>query len=57
MKRVHVVFKHWKTGEPLHVTGILATWVNEQSDRIVVETEYGVYEDIIKDSIIKVEEL
>ena len=48
---VEVVFKHWKTGKELSVKGIIMNWVNEQSDRIVVKKEDGVYEDIIKTTI------
>lgn len=48
---VKVVYKHWKTGKELEVTGKIIP-INENSDRIVVLCENGVYEDIIRDTII-----
>lgn len=48
---VKVVYKHWKTGKELEVIGKLIP-INENSDRIVVLCEDGVYEDIIRDTII-----
>lgn len=55
---VRVTYKHWKTGVVLVVEGTMPPKINNPtSDRIVVFTEEGVYEDIIKETIIKIEEL
>ena len=54
MNKVKVKFKHWKSGKELEVTGTIAEWVNEQSDRIVVEKETGEYEDILKNTIVSI---
>lgn len=52
-----VTYEHWKTGEKLEVTGTIpAQYNNSSSDRIVVETPDGHFEDIIKSTIIRVEE-
>ena len=54
---VKVTFKHWKSGDELSVTGSIVSWMNENSDRIIVEKEDGGFEDIIKETIVSVEEL
>jgi hypothetical protein len=55
---VRVTYKHWKTEVVLVVEGTMPSKINNPtSDRIVVFTEEGVYEDIIKETIIKIEEL
>ena len=51
---VEVIYKHWKSGEELSVTGNIVPWMNENSDRIVVEKETGKFEDIIKDTIVSI---
>ena len=48
---VKVNYKHWQTGEELFVVGTILTHVNEDSDRIIVKTDEGHYEDIIKTTI------
>ena len=54
--KVKVTYKHWKTGELLECTGTLEKPLNnDSSDRIVVKIAPGVYEDIIKKTIIKKE--
>lgn len=55
--KVQITFKHWKTNKELSIKGIVADWVNEQSDRIVVKKEQGGYEDILKNTIIKTEDI
>ena len=54
VKKVRVVYKHYKKDKKLECEGILYP-LNEQSDRIVVVTDEGVYEDIIKDTIVSLE--
>lgn len=51
---VKVTYRHWQTGEELFVVGTMLEYNNPQSDRIVVKTVEGKYEDIIKTTIIKI---
>ena len=50
---VKVVYKHWKTEQELEVIGKIIP-INESSDRIVILQEDGVYEDIIRDTIVSI---
>lgn len=53
---VKVVFKHWKTGEVLEVVGTMPQELNNGfSDRLIIVKEDGEYEDVIKETIIRVE--
>ena len=53
---VKVIFKHWKTGEVLEVVGEMPQALNNgSSDRLVLIKEDGEYEDVIKETIIRVE--
>jgi hypothetical protein len=55
---VKVIYKHWKTGEVLEVVGTMPQELNNGfSDRVVVKTESGDFEDVIKETIIRVESL
>jgi len=54
---VKVKYRHWKTGEELWVIGKMLEYNNPQSDRIIVKTDEGHYEDIIKTTIIEIKEL
>lgn len=49
-----IVYKHWKKGNTLSVKGVIIDTVRPESDRIVVKTEDGKYEDIIKSTIIEI---
>jgi hypothetical protein len=49
-----ILFKHWKSGQVLEVSGEIL-FDHPQSDRVVVRTEDGGLEDIIKETIISVE--
>ena len=52
-----VTYKHWKTEATLEVTGTMPQHLNNgSSDRIVVKQRDGAYKDIIKSTIIRVEE-
>ena len=51
---VKILFKHWKTGQVLEVSGEIL-FDHPQSDRIVVRQEDGELEDIIKETIISIE--
>ena len=53
---VRVVFKHWKSGELLEVIGEMPPqYNNDVSDRFIVRTPDGHYEDIIKETVVRVE--
>lgn len=57
MKKVRIVFKHYKTGEKLTVEGILPTELNNpQSDRYVIRSGF-VMVDVIKSTVISIEDL
>ena len=52
-----VTYKHWKTEVLLEVTGTMPQHLNNgSSDRIVVKQLDGTYKDIIKSTIVRVEE-
>lgn len=51
---VKVTYRHWQTGEELFVVGTMLEYNNTLSDRIVVKTVEGKYEDIIKTTIIEI---
>ena len=53
---VTVIYKHWKKEQILKVSGELVH-NNPSSDRIVVKTDDGHYEDIIKTTITEIIEL
>ena len=55
--KVKVIYKHWKSGNELSVTGKMVSWMNENSERIVIEKETGEFEDIIKETIVSIQEL
>ena len=52
---VKILFKHWKTGTVLEVMGSI-TYFNQESDRLVLRKEDGTFEDIIKSTIISIEQ-
>lgn len=55
---IRVKYRHWKTGELLVVEGTLPEGLNNQSsDRIVVKTKDGGYEDIIRSTIVEMTRL
>ncbi len=52
-----VTYKHWKTGKELEVVGTMPSQYNNGiSDRILVKKPDGSFEDVIKSTIIRVEE-
>lgn len=54
---VKVTYKHWKTGVILEVVGIVPkNYNNGSSDRILVKRPDDTFEDVIKSTIVKVEE-
>jgi hypothetical protein len=56
MKVVKVIFSHWTSGNELTAQGKLLH-SHPQSERIVIIKEDGTHEDILKNTIIKMEEI
>lgn len=53
---IRVIYKHWKKNKTLEVIGTLPDELNnEKSDRLVVKTLDGKFEDVIRSTIIKTE--
>ena len=53
---IRVVYKHWKSGKLLEVVGEMPQqYNNDISDRFVVKTTDGTYEDIIKETVVRIE--
>lgn len=54
---VKITYTHWTKGHELEVIGTMPAYLNNsQSDRFVIETEKGIFEDIIKSTVLRVEE-
>ena len=54
---VKVTYKHWKSGKILEVIGTMPEQYNNGiSDRILVQKPDGSFEDVIKTTIVRVEE-
>jgi len=54
---VKVVYKHWKKEKTLEVVGTMPLELNNgSSDRLVVKTIDGKFEDVLKSTIIRVED-
>ena len=53
-----ITYKHWKKDKVLEVTGTLPKMLNsESSDRYVVQTPEGGYEDVLKETVISIEDV
>jgi hypothetical protein len=57
MSRVRIKFKHWKTDKLLEVEGERVDYNSPQSDRYLILKENGAYEDIIKETIVEINEI
>ena len=54
---IKVTYKHWKSGKLLKVVGTMPEQYNNGiSDRILVLKHDGSFEDVIKTTIVRVEE-
>ena len=54
---IKVTYKHWKSGKILKVIGTMPEQYNNGiSDRILVQKPDGSFEDVIKTTIVRVEE-
>lgn len=55
---IRVVYKHWKKDKQLEVVGTMPPNLNNSiSDRFIVLTEDGRHEDVIKSTVIRIEEI
>tara|TARA_B100002019_G_scaffold284075_1_gene291257 strand:- start:1332 stop:1511 length:180 start_codon:yes stop_codon:yes gene_type:complete len=55
---VKIIYKHWKSGEILELIGTMPEHLNnEQSDRFIIRTDYGKYEDILKHTVVRIESI
>ena len=55
---VKITYKHWSKGKVLEVTGTMPTRLNNNhNDRIVVQKPNGDYEDVLKNTVIKIEDV
>ena len=53
-----ITYQHWKKDKVLEITGTLPQRLNsESSDRYVVQTIDGLYEDVIKSTVISMEDI
>ena len=55
---VKITYKHWSKDKVLEVTGTTPTRLNNNhNDRIVVQKPNGDYEDVLKNTVIKIEDV
>ena len=53
-----ITYKHWKKDKTLEVIGTLPSALNNgSSERLVVKLSNGLYEDVLKNTIITIEEV
>jgi len=53
-----ITYKHWKKDKTLEIIGTLPQALNNgSSERLVVKLPNGLYEDVIKNTIITIEEV
>lgn len=55
---VKVIYKHWKKDKTLEVVGTMPSELNNgSSDRLIVKTVDGNFEDVLKSTLIRIEEI
>lgn len=55
---VRVVYKHWTKDKQLEVVGEMhEAYNNSASDRLIVQKEDGSFEDVLKSTVIRVENI
>jgi hypothetical protein len=53
-----ITYKHWSKDKVLEVTGTMPTRLNNnRNDRYVVQKPDGNYEDVIKETVISIEDI
>ena len=55
---IKITYKHWTKDKVLEVVGIMPPELNNgSSDRLIVQKPQGDYEDVIKNTVIMIEEV
>ena len=55
---VKITYKHWSKDKVLEVTGTMPTRLNNNhNDRLVVQKPDGDYEDVLKNTVITIEDV
>ena len=55
---VKITYKHWSKDKVLEVTGTMPTRLNNNlNDRLVVQKPNGDYEDVLKNTVITIEDV
>ena len=55
---IKITYKHWSKDKVLEVTGTMPTRLNNNhNDRLVVQKPDGDYEDVIKETVISIEDI
>jgi len=55
---IKIIYKHWKKDKTLEVTGTLPPALNNgSSERLIVRTSDGRLEDVLKNTVITIEEV
>ena len=53
-----ITYKHWTKDKVLEITGTMPTRLNNNlNDRYVIQTPNGGYEDVIKETVISIEDI
>ena len=53
-----ITYKHWTKDKVLEITGTMPTRLNNNhNDRYVIQTPDGEYEDVIKETVISIEDV
>ena len=53
-----ITYKHWTKDKVLEITGTMPAPLNNNSnDRYVVQTPDGKYEDVIKETVISIQDI
>lgn len=53
-----ITYKHWTKDKVLEITGTMPTRLNNNfNDRYVVQTPDGEYEDVLKETVISIEDI
>jgi hypothetical protein len=55
---IEVIYKHWTKGHELRVVGSMPREMNnDSSDRFIVKKEDGTFEDVLKETVIRVRDI
>lgn len=55
---VKVIYKHWTKGHILEVEGVMPEQLNNgSSDRLIILKDDGNFEDVLKDTVVRIESI